>query len=739
MIGAVPVASLIDRFRTLASGTLSDGFAGSICGLLSVLFGISYAALIFAGPLAPGLSYGIAATFLTTAVAATVVALRSSLPFMIAGPDSSTSAVTAALSAALAHRMMTDGASGAEMIGPVLIIIAMGSGLSGLFLCLLGLARAGRAIRFIPYPVIGGFLGATGVLILTGSVQVMTDHKFAAANVALLLTPLGLAKVAVGAGIAIAIFGARARFKTPLAMPVVLIAAAALFYVALAVGGVPIAEAQADGWMFKRPTAVGFAIPWSVGAVSHFPWHVMPSLFGDMLAVMFVTTISALLNTAGIELATKQEANLNRELNALGAANLVSAILGGYVSCISLSRSTLGYSIGATGRGTGLVVAAVGAAMLVVDPGFLAYVPKSVLGGLLLSMGIDLCYRWVVQTARKLPLVDYLSLLAIVIIIFFWGFVFGVVFGIVTGCATFALSASRINAIKYSFDGARYRSSLDRGGRDLEILNRNGRELQGMSLQSYLFFGSANGLYQHTKQLITANSDCRFLLFDFRLVTGIDSSSTHSFNQIKLSAGTNGVQLVLVNLSPALLHAFRIAGFLGEDVILGDDLDHALEHCENIIIDRHREAAGEFGSFVDWLAGALGSRDYATTLAALCRRIELPIDSVVARQHAPSDTMHFILEGRIGVVVDIGQARSVRVRSLGEHTTIGEMGLLTGNPRSANVICEADSILYELSAEAYASLSTTHPGLAQALLTYVITVMGERLRFASQAIGILQN
>lgn len=90
-------------------GWLNDIFAGSICGMLSVLFGISYAALIFAGPLTPGLSSGLAATFLTTAVAALVVAFRSSIPFMIAGPDSSTSAVTAALSAALAHKMMMDG------------------------------------------------------------------------------------------------------------------------------------------------------------------------------------------------------------------------------------------------------------------------------------------------------------------------------------------------------------------------------------------------------------------------------------------------------------------------------------------------------------------------------------------------------------------------------------------------------------------------------------------------------
>ena len=734
---SAPNKSPISVDKVLA-GLAKDFFAGSICGMLSILFGVSYAALIFAGPLTPWLSYGIAATFLTTVVGATVVALRSSVPFTIAGPDSSTSAVTAALSAALVHKLVSEGA-GAELLAPALIIIAGGSALAGLFLCLLGLARAGRAIRFVPYPVIGGFLGATGVLIVTGSVQVMTDHKFGLPNLAILTQPLSLGKMVVGAGIALAIFMARSRWKNPFVLPFVLISATALFYLALYLMRVPVSLAQEAGWTFKRQSAVGFASPWTYQAVTSFPYHVLPSLFGDLLAVMFVTTISALLNTTGIELATHREANLNRELTALGAANLISAILGGYVSCISLSRTTLGFSARATGRLAGITVAVIGALMLVVDPSFLAYVPKSVLGGLLLWMGIDLLYRWIVLSARRLSLVEYLSLLAIVGIIYFWGFVFGVVFGIVIGCATFALSASRVNAIKYSFDGSRYRSSLDRGGSELALLTAHGRELQGMALQSYLFFGSANGLYQHVKALIARNGDCRFLVFDFRLVTGIDSSATHSFSQIKQVAGENGVSLALVNLSPSLHNAFRIARFLTDDVLVSDDLDSALEACENQIIDTHRSAEARHETFIEWLSGALDHPDYTATLADNCTRIAVPAGEIIAAQNGPSDTMHFILEGRVGVVVDIAEGKRVRVRSLGEHTTIGEMGLLTRRPRSANIVAETNSVLYELSDDAYRRLQADQPALTQALLTYVIKVLGERLSFASQAIGILQN
>ena len=84
---------------------LTDVFAGTICSVLSIAYWLSYAALIFTGPLAHFLSYGIAVTFLSAAVGGAIVALRSSLPFAVAGPDSSISVVIAALVATVLQRV----------------------------------------------------------------------------------------------------------------------------------------------------------------------------------------------------------------------------------------------------------------------------------------------------------------------------------------------------------------------------------------------------------------------------------------------------------------------------------------------------------------------------------------------------------------------------------------------------------------------------------------------------------
>jgi hypothetical protein len=111
------------RLRSTIETGLRDLFGGAVAGVVSVVYCVSYAAFIFSGPLAPWLGYGIAATFISTTVGALVVALRSSLPFTIAGPDSSTSVVTATLVAAFVEWLVANGATD-HVLGPTPLLMA---------------------------------------------------------------------------------------------------------------------------------------------------------------------------------------------------------------------------------------------------------------------------------------------------------------------------------------------------------------------------------------------------------------------------------------------------------------------------------------------------------------------------------------------------------------------------------------------------------------------------------------
>ena len=123
------VVSRSIRFGPRLRAALNNVLGGSAASVLTVTFGLSYALLIFAGPLAPYLSYGVAATFISSA--ATIIALVSSLPFAIAGPESSTAAITGILALLLVERMAATDPT-APLLAPVLITLGLSTIVTGM-------------------------------------------------------------------------------------------------------------------------------------------------------------------------------------------------------------------------------------------------------------------------------------------------------------------------------------------------------------------------------------------------------------------------------------------------------------------------------------------------------------------------------------------------------------------------------------------------------------------------------
>jgi sulfate permease, SulP family len=726
--------SLGPKFRA----ALNDVLGGAAASVLTVTFGLSYALLIFAGPLAPDLSYGVAATFISSAILAAVLALGSSLPFAVGGVDSSTAAISGILASSLVERI-TAANPAAPLLAPVLATLALSAVATGIVLCGFGVTRMGRAIRYVPYPVVGGFLGATGCLILLGAVRVITGERLQLATLDHFAHLLTLSELAAACAMALVLYLTWHRSRTPFGLPIILIGGTIAAHIAFWLIGVSLAEAQAAGWTFRPPPPAAFMLPWSPTEIGRYPWYTLPDLAGNLIAVVFVTASSTLFNTTGIEVAVHREADLERELSATGIANILSGAFGGYAGCVSVSRTVLSFNSGATGRLSGLTVAAISALMLVFAPMLLGYMPKFVLGGLLIYLGADQLHRWIVQSRRRLSAPEYLSLLAIIVIIVQWGFIAGILIGVVIGCTTFALSAARIDSIKYSFDGSEYRSSLDRSRDDQTVLSAHGGKIQGLNLQSYLFFGSANRLYQHVKALLARHPECRYLLFDFKQVTGIDSSAAYSFAQIKRTAQERGIKLVLVHLPATAEKALRSSEFISKEVSIIPELDHALEWCENEIITQHQGLEQEEASLRDWFAQILGTEADALDLIGRCERLEVDAGETIVRSGEAAESMHFILDGRVGIMVPADQGGTTRVRSLGRYTTIGEMGLVSHSPRSATIQAEVASILYVLSTHQFEAIKSENPALGQKLLTYFVTVMAERLTFANRTIAVLRR
>jgi len=199
------------------------------------------------------------------------------------------------------------------------------------------------------------------------------------------------------------------------------------------------------------------------------------------------------------------------------------------------------------------------------------------------------------------------------------------------------------------------------------------------------------------------------------------------------------VQLVLVHMSPMVEQALRSGEFITEEVHVAPELDHALEWCENEIIGQHQELELDAANLRDWFTQILGSDDDAEELTQRCQRVEVEAGDIIVRAGDDADSMLFILDGRVGIMMAHDDGRFTRIRSLGRYTTIGEMGLVAQAPRSATIQAETDSVLYVLNRHQFEAIKAEHPELSHKLLTYFVSVMAERLSFASRTIAVLRR
>ena len=119
--------------------------------------------------------------------------------------------------------------------------------------------------------------------------------------------------------------------------------------------------------------------------------------------------------------------------------------------------------------------------------------------------------------------------------------------------------------------------------------------------------------------------------------------------------------------------------------------------------------------------------------------LSLPGGSTLFAAGEASDALYVVLSGCLGVFSPDSRDRRRFMGRVLAGDTVGEMGLITGQPRTATIEAEVNSVLYELSATAYESIKTDDPALSAALFTYVIKVMAERLSFASRVIGVLKR
>ena len=212
--------------------------------------------------------------------------------------------------------------------------------------------------------MIAGFLAASGWLLMTGGVEVVTQSNLtlSPASWAMLYSPIYGPQILVGLAFAVAIVLIGRVVPDYLALPVAFIGF--LVVVNVILFGFVQDETVRNAWFL--PSLGQLTLWWPISAVMQHDvdWGVLARVSAEIGAVCGITAISMLLDVSSLEVARQKSADLDKEFRTNGFANILAAVVGGAGGNLSLNGALLIEKSGAVGRLGGVFAALVCAVVL---------------------------------------------------------------------------------------------------------------------------------------------------------------------------------------------------------------------------------------------------------------------------------------------------------------------------------------------------------------------------------------
>ncbi len=701
--------------------------AGAVIGIVEVVLAISFAALVFGGYIDQFLPAGIGIYLVAAALTLAILAWRAGVRGVVGSVQDAAAAVLAivAASAALDAHGSTNRAF-LTVVATTMVVTFV----TALTFLLLGTLRLGNLARFIPYPVVGGFLAGTGWLLMRGGLRVAASMNPQVGTIKEFVTPFELARWVPAVAFGVVLLVATRVVRRPLVIPAILGFGLGLFAIGMLVTGSSIQAARDGLWLLGPFTSARLWQVWSVRALTGADWSAVLNQAPGIATAVFVAVMACLFNVGGVELLLHTDLDSNEELRDAGWVNVASSLFGGIPGYHALSLTALAQQMAVDGRGAGLVAALVPLAAVVFGATVVGLIPRMIVGGVLVFVGLSFLVAWIVDVRRSLPVGEYLIVLAIVATIATKGLLAGLVVGLVLAVVLFAVNYGRIDLVHEIAFGTTYRSNVDRPPGERAALQGLAERVQILRLNGFVFFGTASGLLERIRKRVESGP-IRLLLIDLQRVTGADSSGVMALFKVAQLAEASGFELVFAGAPDRVQEQFRRGGVIASDGIVRfePDLDRGLQRCEDELLAEATPADGDPQSE--------GPTDLPPHLGVYLERSSIPEGTVLIRQGDPPDDIFVLESGRLRVELLTPEGGRIRLSTVRPGVVVGEVAMYTGVPRTADVVAETPSVVLALSRASIERLEVEEPETAAALHRWLAATLAARLTDSQRAYSAL--
>jgi SulP family sulfate permease len=745
---ATPAGS--QESRANRAGDLWGGFASMLVALPS---SIAYGVAIYSMLGADYVGHGVMAGILGAIAMGLVAPALGGTPRLISAPC----APAAAVLSALAANLVSGHGGAAAGIAPekVFVLLTLVALISGALQFLYGSIGGGRLIKYIPYPVVSGYLSGVGVLIFLSQVP-----KF-----------LGLAKdVNIWIGItspatwkwdgiivgAVTITGVVVAQKLTKAVPATIIGLLAGVLAYFGLGFVhPELLTLEHNKLVIGPIGAGVgSIFGALGdrwkAIGALQVSDIQMLFGPAMTLSVLLSIDTLKTCVVVDALTRSRHNSNRELIGQGVGNLASALAGGMPGAGTMGATLVNVNSGGQTRASGVLEGVFVLTVFLLFGNFIAWVPIAALAGILIVVAFRM-FDWESFHLLKsrTTILDFLVIAAVVVVAVQFNLIAASGTGLGLAILLFIREQIRGSVILRKAYGNQISSKRNRLPPEHDALEKYGYLTVACELQGSLFFGTTDKLFTEIEPDLKR---CRHLILDMRRVQSVDFTAAHMLEQIEGILKEHGGHLVFSSLPASLptgqnlKEYFNLLGVMKstDSVKLFNSLDEALEWAEDEILQEQRllQRGGVEQPLELPEIELLREFESDQTLSALHDCVVLrsvPAGQAIFRRGDKGDELFLIRCGNVRIELPLDHGRHHNLAYFGRGNFFGEMAFLDHGTRSADAIATSDTELFVISRARFNEMSRPHPLLGVKMFARLARALALRLRHTDAELRALHE
>ena len=532
---------LPDWFKQYQSAWLAgDVIAGAIVTVMLIPQSLAYAMLAGLPPQA-GLYASLLPIF--------AYALFGSSMTLAVGPVAVASLMTATALAPLASAGSVDYAA-------LAVILSL---LSGVMLFVFGLLRLGFLAYFLSHPVISGFISGSAVVIAIGQLKYIFGIQIPRGGIITTLNGLvqGLPTLNVtttflGCGALLFLFFAR-RYLATVLKQVGLSAKSADLSAKLApmlvviVATLIVKLGQLDQ---QELVSVVGSVPSGLPslAMPTIELHDIQALWLPALLISLVGFVESVSVAQSLALKRNQRITPNKELLGIGAANIASALSGGYPVTGGFARSVVNFSAGANTPAAGVVSAIFMAIVVAVATSWFYYLPHAVLAATIIVAVIGLIDFKTLRHSWHYDRADAISLILTFLGVIFLGVEEGIVIGVVLSLAVVVWRSSRPHmAVVGRVPGTEHFRNIDR--HDVELADG----LIALRIDESIYFANAQVLEDKIESLVAESTGTRAVLLIMSAVNQLDSTALGMLDELEKNLQGKGISLQFAEIKGPVL------------------------------------------------------------------------------------------------------------------------------------------------------------------------------------------